>query len=89
MWAYVRDSRTKRKIREEIKNKNRVNKYSVLKYKKDSRLITGEKKKLSFLHQNYITLMQYSVINSSYIKAFWDVMFVKWEIKSYSEINMK
>lgn len=48
MWAYVRDSRTKRKIREEIKNKNRVNKYSVLKYKKDSRLITGEKKKTQF-----------------------------------------
>lgn len=33
--------------------------------------------------------MQYFVINSSNIKAFWDVMFVKWEIKPYSEINMK
>ena len=87
LWAYVRDRRTKRKIKEEIKNKNRANKYSVLKYKKDTQLITG--KKTSFLHQNYITLMQYFVINSSNIKAFWDVMFVKWEIKSYSEINMK
>ena len=33
--------------------------------------------------------MQYFMINSSNIKAFWDVMFVEWEVKSYSEINMK
>lgn len=83
----MRDRRTKRKIKEEIKNKNRANKYSVLKYKKNSQLITG--KKISFLHQNYITLMQYFMINSNNIKAFWDVMFVKWEVKSNSEINMK
>lgn len=39
----MRDRRTKRKIKEEIKNKNRANKYSVLKYKKNSQLITGKK----------------------------------------------
>ena len=44
MWAYVRDRKTKRITNfKKIKNKNRANKYSVLKYKKNSQLVTGKK----------------------------------------------
>lgn len=54
MWAYVRDRKTKRKIKEKIKNKNRANKYSVLKYKKTSQLITGKKKNYSVFYTRII-----------------------------------
>lgn len=66
----MRDRKTKRKIKEKIKNKNRANKYSVLKYKKTSQLITGKKKLLSFLHQNYITFMQYFMINRNLLGCY-------------------
>ena len=73
------------KEKQKIKNKNRANKYSVLKYKKNSQLITGKK--------NYSVFYTRIILRSCNIlwltETFWDVIFVKREVKSYSEINMK